>query len=128
VRAPILALVLLLAAVPAAARTGDAAHRQTLIELAAVLGESHTLRQACEGPDDQFWRARMLRLLEVEAPPAELLSDLKGAFNDGFSDAHEAYPACSARTRDAEAAAAARGRTLARGLTGAVRAAPAGGR
>lgn len=113
-------LVLALSAGPAAARPRDAAHQRTLIELAGVLGESHALRQACEGPEDQYWRARMLRLLEVEAPAPELLADLKGAFNDGYADLRAAFTACTPRSRQAEAAAAARGRALARRLTQAV--------
>jgi len=120
VRALVLASVAVLLAGPAAAAARDAAHRQVLVELSAVLGESHAIRQACEGREDQFWRAPMLRLLEVEAAPLDFTNDLKGAFNDAYSSALDAYPACSPRSRQAEAEAAARGRALARRLSQSV--------
>ena len=51
------------------------AQRQALTDLAYVLGQSHALRQACLGAQDQFWRGRMLRMVDAEAPdPAFNLS------------------------------------------------------
>jgi len=120
---PIL-LVVALAAGPAAAQ-GRGDHRQTLADLAMVLGESHALRQACAGPQDQFWRGRMLRLLEVEAPGPDLERELKDAFNAGYAERQAAFAACTPRARQAEAAAAARGRVLAGRLRPAARPAPA---
>jgi uncharacterized protein (TIGR02301 family) len=101
----------------AAQDRGD--HRQTLTAMARVLGESHALRQACAGPEDQFWRERMLRLLEVERPGQALERELKDAFNAGYADRQRAFEICDARTRDAESATAARGRALAAALKGA---------
>ena len=63
IAAAILAALLAAAAPP---RTPD--QRQVLVDLAYVLGESHALRAACRGAEDQVWRERMSRLLEVEAP------------------------------------------------------------
>ena len=93
------------------------AERQTLVDLAYVLGQSHALRQTCEGQADQFWRGRMVGLIQAEQPDLGLDRRLKEAFNAGFDAAQTAYPSCSAQSRRAEAQAAEHGRSLAQGLT-----------
>ena len=103
-------------AAPTLAQDRPPAQRQTLTDLAYVLGESHALRQACLGPADQFWRGRMLRLVDAEAPDPAFNTRLNNAFNAGFSSAQAQYPACGADSRRAEAAVAARGQTLAASL------------
>jgi uncharacterized protein (TIGR02301 family) len=65
---------------PSAERS--AAVRADLLDLAQALGESHALAQACS-PEDQTWRARMRRLIEVEAPDVTLEADLADRFNAG---------------------------------------------
>ena len=62
---PALAALLLTAPspLPAHAQEREPADRQRLLDLAYALGQSHALRQACEGAGDQFWRARMMRLI-----------------------------------------------------------------
>ncbi len=107
-------LVLLAPGVPQAR---DAQQQGILIELAGVLGESHALRQACAGREDQYWRARMMRLLEVEQAPAAVERALTSAFNNGYESRRRSYPVCTPTARRAEAAAAARGRSLARRLS-----------
>ena len=101
---------------PAVAQDRPPAQRQTLTDLAYVLGESHALRQACLGPLDQFWRGRMLRMVDAEAPDPAFNTRLHNAFNAGFSSAQAQYPTCGADSRKAEAAAAARGQALAASL------------
>jgi len=96
------------------------AERQTLTDLAYVLGQSHALRQACAGQADQFWRARMRALVAAEAPDPVFEGQLKGAFNTGFAATQAATPRCAPDVRRREAAAAARGRALASSLTGPV--------
>lgn len=103
----LLLAALVLAASPALAQSP---RQQVLAALAHVIGESHALRQACEGPRDQYWRERMQRLLETEGAARERLSR---AFNAGFLDARDDYPACSPASREVEVRAAARGRALA---------------
>ena len=110
-------LALLILAAPVAAQTREPRARQTLLELAGVLGQSHALRQACEGEGDQFWRARMIRLIDVEAVDPEFVRRLKAAFNAAFEATREDFPGCGPATRAAEAEAAARGRALSRGLS-----------
>jgi uncharacterized protein (TIGR02301 family) len=96
------------------------AERQTLTDLAYVLGQSHALRQACAGTADQFWRARMRALIAAETPDPAFEGQLKGAFNTGYSGGQAANPRCTPAVRRREAATAARGRALAASLTGPV--------
>ena len=100
---------------PAAAQERTFIQKDTLLDLAEVLGEAHALRQAC-APDDQTWRSRMQRLIEVEAPDQAFEHQLAARFNTGFADAKAAHPGCDADTREAEAEAAGRGRRLAEQL------------
>jgi uncharacterized protein (TIGR02301 family) len=110
-----LALVPILAAAPAAAQA--TARGDTLVALAEVLGQSHALRQACAGPTDQYWRARMMRLMDVERPNGTLEGRLTEAFNDGYASRRALFKACSPQAKRAEAAAAARGRAIAAQLS-----------
>ncbi|HEY3697564.1 TIGR02301 family protein [Phenylobacterium sp.] len=117
-RPPFFAVIsLFLLAAPAAAEAPPADHRETLAALAEVLGQSHALRQACAGPDDQYWRARMMRLMEVERPQGDWKAELTGAFNAGYTSRRRLFPVCTPASRRAEMTAAARGRGLAGKLT-----------
>jgi uncharacterized protein (TIGR02301 family) len=109
---------------PAAAQDRSAAERQTLTDLAYALGESHALRQMCAGPNDQYWRDRMLRLTQVEAADQAFDATLRERFNTGFAAGQNAAPLCGALSRRAEAAAASRGQTLAQKLSMIMRRAP----
>ena len=108
---------LLLFATDVAAQERTPAERQTLIDLSYILGESHALRQACAGAEDQFWRTRMQRLVQAEQPDAAFDRRLKEAFNTGFVAGQTGFPSCTPQSRQAEAKAAARGRALAATLT-----------
>ena len=87
--------------------------RQTLLSLARTLGESHALRQACNGQEDQYWRARMERVIETESDPSTA-PELKTAFNAGYAARQDA--GCTPGSRAAAARVAARGRDLASSL------------
>jgi uncharacterized protein (TIGR02301 family) len=76
-----------------------------------VLGEAHALKQVCQA-DDATWRARMQRMLEIEAPDDAFKNDLTQRFNDGFSREREQFPHCDARVPPAEAKVAADGKRL----------------
>lgn len=89
------------------------AQRQAMTDLAYALGESHALRQVCEGEGDQYWRARMQQLMELEAPDQALAGRIAGAFNSGYAQAQASFPSCGAKSRAAAVRAAARGRRLA---------------
>lgn len=110
-------LALALIASPAAAQDRTPAERQTLTDLAYALGESHALRQMCSGPNDQYWRDRMLRLTQVEQADQAFDATLRERFNTGFAAGHTAAPFCGALSRRAEAAAASRGQALAQKLS-----------
>jgi uncharacterized protein (TIGR02301 family) len=99
-----------------AARTPD--QRQALVDLAYVLGEAHALRQACEGTNDQTWRVRMSRMVEVEAPEEALRRRMVESFNAGFMTRQAEHPTCGPQIPEAERATAERGRALARRLGG----------
>ena len=116
------AVALFASAVAAQERTP--AERQTLIDLSYILGESHALRQACAGAEDQFWRLRMLRLVQAEQPDAALDKRLKEAFNTGFVAGQTGFPSCSPQSRQEESRVAARGRALAASLNHGAASAP----
>lgn len=120
-RVLILSAILSLLAAPALAQERSPAERQTLVDLAYVLGETHALRQACAGAGDQHWRTRMVGMVEAEAPDQALEDRLKGAFNNGFAARQTEFPTCAPETRRAEAAAVQRGQALAGQLAAAVR-------
>ena len=109
-----------MAAAPASAQDRAPAQRQALTDLAYVLGESHALRQICEGPMDQYWRERMRQLVRTEAPDQGFERRLNTAFNTGFIAGQSAYPGCGRASRREEARLAARGRVLAASLTAAM--------
>lgn len=110
-------LVLLLGAGPALAQERPPAERQTLGELAYVLGETHALRQVCMGPGDQYWRDRMLRMTQVEDGDAAFDGVLRERFNTGYAAGQGEAQDCGPDSRRAEAAAAARGQALAQKLS-----------
>jgi len=105
---------------PAHAHAQDRApaQRQALTDLAYVLGESHALRQLCEGPMDQYWRERMRQLVKAEAPDAGFERRLNTAFNTGFIAGQSTFAGCGHASRREEARLAERGRALAASLTG----------
>ncbi|HVY33626.1 MAG TPA: TIGR02301 family protein [Caulobacteraceae bacterium] len=94
------------------------AQRQTLNELAHVLGQSHALRQACEGASDQYWRVRMSQLLQAEAPDQTFDRALREAFNTGYAAAQAQFQACDAKSRGEAAQIARRGAALAESAAG----------
>ncbi len=84
----------LLVVTPVLAQDRAPAARQSLVELAYVLGQSHALRQRCEGPNDQYWRNRMTQLLDVEASDQALQARLANSFNTGYAAAQARFPKC----------------------------------
>ena len=86
---------------------------RTLPYLAYTLGELHYLAFACEGPDTQTWRDRMVELLAMEAADNGRFRDrLIDSFNEGYR-AQQRYRARCGVEADAERRALAhRGRDL----------------
>jgi uncharacterized protein (TIGR02301 family) len=105
----------------ASAQDRGAGERQRLLDLAYALGESHALRQACQGEGDQYWRARMVRLTEVEQADQAFDVQLRERFNTGFAARHSEYPVCDDASRAAELQAARKGQALARKLSQSMR-------
>jgi len=126
-RAALLALGLLALAPPAAAQTPPATpasvspqQRQRVIDLAYVLGQAHALHRVCAGSEDNTWRGRMTRLIQVEAPDAPYRARLMASFNAGFVASNAQYATCTDKSALAERTAAERGRELARSLAAGV--------
>lgn len=106
---------------PVLAQERDAAERQRLLDLAYALGQSHALRQACEGEGDQYWRSRMVRLTEVEQADQAFDVQLRERFNTGFAASRSEHPVCDEASRKAEQQTARRGQALAQRLSQSVR-------
>jgi len=106
---------------PVLAQEREAGERQRLLDLAYALGESHALRQACNGDTDQYWRARMVRMTEVEQADQAFDAQMRERFNTGFAARRSEFPACDESSRKAEQQAARRGQALAQKLSQSVR-------
>jgi uncharacterized protein (TIGR02301 family) len=111
-RSACFALILLAFATPALAQERAPAERQVLTDLAYVLGQSHALRQTCEGSGDMLWRSRMEELLKVEAADQGFANRLTLSFNSGYAAGQASFPACDATLKAEAKRIAQRGRTL----------------
>lgn len=109
------------AVTPASAQERTPPERQTLLDLAYTLGESHALRQACSGEDDQYWRDRMVRMTETEAADEAFDGRLKQQFNAGFATRRTEFPSCSPASKRAEQAVARKGQALSTRLSAVTR-------
>jgi uncharacterized protein (TIGR02301 family) len=114
-----LLLLLVLIATPALGQERTPAVRESLTDLAFILGQAHALRTRCAGEGDQVWRARMMRMVEIEQPDEAFREQLFEDFNTGFLGAQASHPRCNAAARAEATRVAARGRDLARVLAGA---------
>lgn len=117
----LLALAVLAPTSAALAQDRAPVERQTLLDLAFTLGESHALRQVCEGGGDQYWRSRMVRLTEVEKADQAFDAQLRDKFNIGFAARQGEFPGCDDASRQAEQAVARKGQALAAKLSRSMR-------
>ena len=101
-----------LVSAPSAAQDRDPSQRQSLLDLAYVLGQSHALARACDDVNSLYWRSRMERLIELEAPDLPFKARLTAQFNTGYSASEAQFPTCTPAARAAATAAARKGRTL----------------
>ncbi|MEM8986889.1 MAG: TIGR02301 family protein [Pseudomonadota bacterium] len=88
------------------------ARQETLVRLAGLLGQTHHVRSLCVAEENEVWRRRMAKLLDLEDPPQKQRNAMVQAFNDGFYKARRAHAACTEDTRKAAARLGAEGRTL----------------
>ena len=102
---------------PAVAQERAPPERQTLLDLAYTLGESHALRQACSGEGDMYWRDRMVNMSETEAADEAFDGRMKQSFNAGFATRQTEFPSCSPASKRAEQAVARKGQALATRLS-----------
>jgi uncharacterized protein (TIGR02301 family) len=103
------------------AQDREPAERQKLLDLAFTLGESHALRQVCEGAGDQYWRSRMVRLTDVEKADQAFDAQLRDKFNTGFAARQGEFIECGDASRLAEQQVARKGQALAAKLSRAMR-------
>ncbi len=115
-RNSVLAMMVLLLASPAAAQSRTPAQRQILGDLSRVLGESHALRQLCQGKADQYWRDQMQKLIEAEHPDRGLEDSLEADFNAGYAARQGQFASCTPAARQALSQTAAKGSALSRRL------------
>lgn len=115
----IFAGLFLLTPQPAAAQKPAARYEQeldldrTLPFLAYTLGELHYLAYACEGPDAQQWRDRMVELLAMEAADNGRRRDrLIESFNQGYRSQQRFRARCGVEADTERLALARRGRDL----------------
>jgi len=120
-RLPVAALIIACMATSALAQEREPEERQRLLDLAYTLGESHALRQTCEGVNDQFWRSRMVRLTEVEQADQGFDAQLRERFNTGFAARQGEFPLCDSASRKAEQQSARKGQALALKLSQSMR-------
>jgi uncharacterized protein (TIGR02301 family) len=113
----LLAFAVLASAGSAPAQDRGPAERQSLLDLAFAIGESHALRQVCKGGDDQYWRSRMVRLTEVEKADQAFDAQLRERFNTGFAARQGQFPQCDDASREAEQQTARKGQALAAKLS-----------
>lgn len=110
VRASVAALVLWIGAATLSAAQAPpprtAEEQQALLDLAFALGRTHYLRTLCRGEDDQTWRTRMTRMVEVEAPDEPFRLAMVARFNDGWLDLRADHRECGTAARDAATSAA----------------------
>lgn len=99
-----------------ASRTPE--QRRQLGDLAYALGQTHYLRTLCRGDDDQTWRTRMTRMVEVEAPDEALGRTLVTRFNAGYLSLRARHPSCGAGAREQAVATASTARRLSEALAG----------
>jgi uncharacterized protein (TIGR02301 family) len=97
------------------------AERLKLLDLAFTLGESHALRQLCEGPGDQYWRSRMVRLTEIEKADQAFDAQLRDKFNTGFAAGQGQFPQCDETSRKAQQQSASKGQALSNQLAQTMR-------
>jgi uncharacterized protein (TIGR02301 family) len=117
----LVALAVLASPVVGVAQDRSPVERQKLLDLAFTIGESHALRQLCQGTGDQYWRARMMRLTEVEKADQAFDAQLRDKFNTGFAARQGEFPQCDADSRRAAQAAARHGQALAARLAQSMR-------
>ena len=108
-------------AAPAIAQERPPAERQTLIDLAYALGESHALRQACAGDGDQYWRGRLMEVAEAEGAGAAFSGRPTQALTSGLPTRQTEFPSCTPASKRAELVVARKGQSLARQLSAITR-------
>ena len=109
-------LCLLFASVPAqgaAAQEDFMRYQQQLLRMAEILGGVHHLRGTCDDSENQYWRGRMLRLIDIEQPSQSLRNQMIERFNANYDEQKRRFPKCGNKTSKEAARLAREGESLA---------------
>lgn len=87
-----------------------------LLSLSQTLGGVHYLRVVCEGRDEQYWRERMIELMELESGGYRLREAMITAFNEGYYEEERRHPRCGGDLKAARDRLSAEGQRLAKQL------------
>jgi len=116
-----IALALMLAVSPIAARAADGAgdppYEQQMQRLAEILGALHYLRPLCGAEEPSVWRDQMDEILKAEAPTPDRRARLVSRFNHGFSSFATVYRACTPAALAAVDRYMTEGKSLTRDIT-----------
>jgi uncharacterized protein (TIGR02301 family) len=85
---------------PSPTATPPPPYEPQLLRLSELMGALSYLRDLCKAGDGAEFRAKMAKLLEVEAGTQERKDLLAGAFNRGFNDYRLTYRTCTASAED----------------------------
>ena len=88
-------------------------YRGQLLRMAEILGGVHHLRGSCDQSEDQAWRERMLRLIEIEQPSQQLRDQMIERFNATYEAQKRRFPNCDNSSAQEAARLAREGQNLA---------------
>ncbi len=97
----------------AAAQEDFLRYQQQLLRMAEILGGVHHLRGTCDDSESQYWRGRMLRLIDIEQPSQSLRNQMIERFNNNYDEQKRRFPECGNKTADEAARLAREGESLA---------------
>ena len=123
-----LALVMLCLAAPAGAQFRSPEDRNdALVSLSRIFGEMHHIRRLCgRGDEEDIWRERMKRVIDLEAPSFEQRERMVVAFNDGYVSAQGRFPGGTSAAESSAAGRAATGEALVSNIAASAREAAQG--
>ncbi|MBB4065586.1 TIGR02301 family protein [Gellertiella hungarica] len=95
-----------------------APYDRDLLRLAEIMGSLHYLRGLCNPDEKDQWRAKMQKLIDLEAgKEADRRQKLTAAFNRGYRSFAALHATCTGAALEAEERYRAEGATLATEIT-----------
>jgi uncharacterized protein (TIGR02301 family) len=72
-----------------------APYDEKLMRLSEVLGSIHYLRELCSASEGQFWRTKMVALIDAEQPQLARKQRMIARFNRGYGSFNRTYRTCT---------------------------------